>query len=186
LCLSIGRNRFGDRRLKQYHEKKSQQHRSSPKVESSKTKSVIASSFKTLGRPENVRSSIHNNCFGFSLIPVGSALSDAEDRLLKTGRVTPRISSPKPCGSKPDFEERPCDSLLLGHLHGTSVPPVSHIGTSPTDSDWVSALEEKYLKHCGNRLQHGSFIDMFEPRPIEEMNYDNIPRDISLVSVSNW
>jgi hypothetical protein len=90
--------------------------------------------------------------------------------LEETGRVTPRLSSPEPCYSEPDFEERPCDSLLLGPLHGTSVAPARHIGTSPADSDWMSALEEKYLKHCGNLLQHGSLIDMFEPRPIEEMN----------------
>jgi hypothetical protein len=94
LCLTLGRNRFGDRRLK----KSRKQARTPMAEEFERPRNACMSSIQVLGRSNEAAGSLKAERRNCPFI-VGSTLSSAQERLVAKGRVDPNITT-----SNPGFE----------------------------------------------------------------------------------
>jgi hypothetical protein len=198
ICLLLGRNRFGDRRLN-----KSRKQTPTPMTEESKRpRNALMSSIQVLDRSSEAAGSLKaesRNC----PVPSGSALSASKERIAKTGRTTANSAST----SNPGLEgsrDLVASSSVCADGNGTTLPAdaygsdidiplrepyvsrLAHAGgnitTLPEEtptSDWLTMFE----KTCclfqnpshplpGVMPTDMSFWNDLEPRRIENMNED--------------
>jgi hypothetical protein len=193
-CLTLGRNRFGDRRLK-----KSRKRTPTPPLteEFERPRNACMSSIQVLGRSNEAAGSLKAESRNYPFA-VGSALFAAQERLVEIGRATPtNASSNLVVGIGRATPTNASSNLVAGIFDPAGIIDVSlrkpyvarsahALGNRTTlpdetsSSDWVTVLEKKFLfqnaglscPSLGVMSTDMSIWDDLEPRPIEKMNVD--------------